>query len=233
GLDRVAAVRHPAQRPFQRGELLGRTAERGEPGDRRLHDGAQLVQVAQEAGVGAAGELPPDHVAVEQAPVGAGPHVGAELGLGADEPLGGEHLHGLAQRGGADAEAFAQRVHVEGAAFPDLPAEDHRSERLDGLAVQAPASVRASHAESFTMLHPPSTTTHAPVTNEASAEARKAITDATSSGAPNRPRTVALTLSALPSPSTRSQAGVMIGPGITALTRTAGPYSTASCRVSA
>src|SRR6185312_16002190 len=89
------------------------------------------------------------------------------------------------------------------------------------------------HDEALTTDQPPSTTRFAPVTNEASEEARNATAAATSSGRPNRPATVSATLAARPSASTRSHAAVRIGPGTTVLTRTRGPYSTASCRPNA
>src|SRR5690606_41983104 len=72
-----------------------------------------------------------------------------------------------------------------------------------------------------------------PVMYDASGDARNATTAATSSGRPTR-------LSAVNAPTRARDSGdwlrhvfVTIGPGRTAFTRTAGPYSTASWRASA
>src|SRR5690606_13603490 len=73
----------------------------------------------------------------------------------------------------------------------------------------------------------------APVMYEASDEARKATTAATSSGCPTRPRAVSAPTRAKDSGDGFRHDSVRMGPGRTALTRTAGPYSTASWRASA
>ena len=68
------------------------------------------------------------------------------------------------------------------------------------------------------------------MTNDAAGEHRNAIAAATSAGSPSRPAGVAAALRSRSAGPIRFHAAVSTGPGSTAFTRTAGAYSTASCR---
>jgi hypothetical protein len=151
----------------------------------RLDDAAQLVQVFEQARARLASELPPQDVAVEQAPVGPGPDERAAFGPGVDHALGREHLQRLAQHGQADVELLLQRRDVERGALRELPGHDPLCEDLDRLTMHtarrillhprlSPHRVLWSagwswngrgrgHAEDFIALHPPSTTRLVPV----------------------------------------------------------------------
>src|SRR4029453_7498663 len=118
-----------------------------------------------------------------------------------DEPLRGQHLQRLTDRGQADPEVGLQVGHVDGRALRDLPGQDALRHHLHDLAVQSschtalnPRHTDLPHAESFAADHPPSTTRLAAVTYDASADNRNATTWATSSGCPSRPIAVAFAL---------------------------------------
>jgi hypothetical protein len=100
----------------------------------------------------------------------------------------------------------------------------------------APAGVRpygCGQTEVLKMLRPPSTIRDVPVMEEASGDARNVMAAATSAGVPNRLAVVCSMLRRRSSPLVLSHMRVRIAQGRTALTRTVGPYSAASCCVSA
>src|ERR1700736_4825775 len=145
------------------------------------------------------------------------PRVGIELDDGADEaaPMGAVRM---AER------RFERDRDRGGAEIGDLHLVPSLSSR------GAPLSGRS---------RPPSTTSVAPVTNEARSEARNATASATSRGAAIRPsgcmpRTVLMSASGWgSSPTTERSMGVSTLPGATALTRTPSPAkSSAMLRVS-
>ena len=145
GVARAALLAHGGQRRLQRVEVGVGAAGRGQPDGGRFDDGANLAEVAQQREVGAGavalGELPAQHVGVEQIPVGARPHEGAALLAGVDHALGREHLQRLAQGRQADVQLALQGRHVERRSLGDLAAEHPAGEGLHGLAVHSAARV--------------------------------------------------------------------------------------------
>src|SRR5205085_11666628 len=97
-------------------------------------------------------------------------------------------------------------------------------EYLDAELLQGGEDVVAVHRAPFVgevgyrpMPRPPSTGTTAPVTYAAASEHRKAMTSATSSGVPNRPRGTCAASAPRRSSDSASVMAVVIGPGSTAL----------------
>ena len=76
---------------------------------RKPHFGEVLDEVEVEPGLAA----PSEHVGIEEVPFRTVEDAGADLGLGFDQPLGGERLHCLAKDGAGDAEAGGE-LHVAG-----------------------------------------------------------------------------------------------------------------------
>ena len=114
-----------------RGGALRRQADR-----RRLHDQAQVLQVADEfrrqPGLG----LPADDVRIEPVPLAARPHPGADLGAGLDQALGHQRLDRLADHGTADTEFLAQqRLRRHGAGDTKTPGHDGATEVVHRIAV--------------------------------------------------------------------------------------------------
>src|SRR5258706_13712288 len=232
---------HRRERVVERAQVGVRAALRGEPRACGLHDAADLMQVLKELVVGAAGKLPSDDVSVKQIPVGPRPHEGPASLPGVHQALRREHLERLAHHGQADVKLGLQRGNVDGLPFGRITGKDALRDPRDGLTVYSTLRIRghgcfplsSCQADALTTLQPPSTIRPAPVMNEASSDARKAIAAAASCGRPIRRRTVCAMLLCRSSSLTRSQAAVSIGPGSTQFTRTWGPYSTASWRGSA
>ncbi len=108
----------------------------------RLDGPAQLAQLAALV-LTLRPEGPPlDDVRVEEVPVADGPDPRADVGPGADEPLGLKDAQRLADDGAGDLEALADLLGDQGAVGAQIPGDDHLPELLDELAVQpaAPAA---------------------------------------------------------------------------------------------
>ena len=74
-----------------------------------LENEAHLLDRGQEGPRVHRRAVPAQHVAIEEVPFLARLDARADLGAGDDQPLGGEHLDGLAHRGAADVVGLAPR----------------------------------------------------------------------------------------------------------------------------
>jgi hypothetical protein len=120
-----------------------RSAQGGQRGRGGFHRGAHLGQVAQQDPGVARLAAPAQHITVQQIPLGPVPDEGAAPLAGTDQPLGGEHLERLAQRGHAEIQLAAQRGQVQHGARGEPAGHDARAEQRHRLAVQPSARVAA------------------------------------------------------------------------------------------
>ena len=104
----------------------------------RLDHLPQLEQVLDEAREWAGGELPSQHVRVEQIPVGARSHARARLRPRFDQAFGRQHLDRLAQGRAAHAQAGAEVGLVgQHGARRQLAAQDASAQIVRDLAMPA------------------------------------------------------------------------------------------------
>jgi hypothetical protein len=129
----------------------------------RLDDPPHLGQLPQQRRRRLVVDLPAQHVGVQHVPLLAGRDERAALLPRTHQPLCGQDLQRLPQHRAADPQLGLDGGQLESGARRQPPAHDAGAELVHDLAVQ-PAVAVAGHAESFTMLQPPSTTIDAPVT---------------------------------------------------------------------
>src|SRR5699024_2429903 len=90
-------------------------------------------------------DLPPDHVRVEQVPVGAWAHEGALLLPSAHQSLVRQDLHRLAKRGETQVEFLAEFGQVDRLPFSDPSGEHSFPQQTHRLAVHATPRIGGHH----------------------------------------------------------------------------------------
>ena len=116
------------------------TVTGGEAGGERLDRPAQLAQLTALVVALRTEGAPLDDVGVQQIPVTDRADPGTDVGAGADQALGLKDAQRLAYDGAGDLETLADLLGHERAVGAQVTGDDHLTELLDELAVQAAAA---------------------------------------------------------------------------------------------